>query len=90
MALYADACKAIIFIKRFFVKQHVLFLLMGVPFCSHAMDNQLLQQSKKTPVIMLNKNQIAFIRWYLVNSRINVEAKKHLINGLKPKKKRRV
>jgi hypothetical protein len=53
------------------------------------MDNQPLWKNR--PIIILNQNQKIFIHNYIMNSTaINAQEKRFLLNGLKPRKKRRV
>jgi len=72
------------------VKHHVLFFLISFFSCSYSMYNRLLPQSTNPNVITLNKNQVTFIRHYIMNSSIRPEHKIFLSSRLKPRTKRKV
>ena len=91
-----SAYKAITFImKRFFMKQIGLFFLMSFTFFSYSMDRAMALHSKmtnyKNPKIMvLNKDQRLVICCAVARLPIRAYQKKIIINGLKPKRKKRV
>jgi hypothetical protein len=82
--------KSLFFIKRFSVKQYILLLCAIFSLFSYAMDKQLSLQPKKIQMILLTKDEMAYISSYMINSAIKTEQKNPSINTFKSRKKRRV
>lgn len=82
--------KSLVVIQRFFVKRYIVLGCMSFFFHSYSMDRSVTQQPVQKKIIILNKQDVAYICCYIENSSISVDQKRFLINGLKPKKSRRV